>query len=111
MLLLWKHFQSMTMRELKNEFEVNDIGEPKMIIEVEIHWDQESWSLTISQKNYVWIVFECFGLMQVNPVAMASVATVATDVFQINWFSMRSKIAKITKIFGKIEDPENRGVI
>jgi hypothetical protein len=37
MLLLWKHFQSMTMRELKNEFEVNDIGEPKMIIEVEIH--------------------------------------------------------------------------
>jgi len=40
-----------------------------------------------------------------------SVATVATDVFQLNWFSMRNKIGKIAKIFVKIEDPENRGVI
>jgi hypothetical protein len=40
-----------------------------------------------------------------------SVATVVTDVFQINWFSVRIKISKISKIFGKIEDPENRGVI
>jgi hypothetical protein len=41
----------------------------------------------------------------------SSVAMVVTDVFQINWFSMRNKIGKIAKIFGKIEDPENRGVI
>jgi hypothetical protein len=40
-----------------------------------------------------------------------SVATVVTDVFQINWFSVRNKIDKIAKIFWKIEDPENRGVI
>ena len=40
-----------------------------------------------------------------------SVAMVATDVFQINWFSVRHKISKIAKIFGKIEDPENRDVI
>ena len=41
----------------------------------------------------------------------SSVATVATDVFQINWFSVRNKIGKIAKIFVKTEDPKNRGVI
>ena len=41
----------------------------------------------------------------------SSVAMVVTDVFQINWFSVRNKIGKIAKIFGKIEDPKNRGVI
>jgi len=41
----------------------------------------------------------------------SSVATVATDIFQLNWFSMGNKIGKIAKIFVKIEDPENRGVI
>jgi hypothetical protein len=46
-----------------------------------------------------------------NPEHQDSVATVMTDVFQINRFSVGNKIAKITKIFGKIEDPENRGVI
>ena len=40
-------------RDLKSEFEVNDMGEPKMIIGVEIKRDRESRSLTISQKNYV----------------------------------------------------------
>jgi hypothetical protein len=34
-----------------------------------------------------------------------------TNVLQINQFSVGNKIAKIAKIFGKIEDPENRGVI
>ena len=40
-----------------------------------------------------------------------SVAMVATNIFQINRFSVRNKIGKIGKIFVKIEDPENRGVI
>jgi hypothetical protein len=40
-------------RDLKNKFEVNYIGEPKMIIGVEINQDQESQSLTILQKNYI----------------------------------------------------------
>jgi hypothetical protein len=44
-------------------------------------------------------------------VAPHSVATVVTDIFQINWFSVRNKIGKIAKIFVKIEDPENWGVI
>jgi hypothetical protein len=46
-----------------------------------------------------------------TPFAVGSVAMVLTDVFQINWFSVRSKIGKIAEIFVKIEDPENRGVI
>jgi hypothetical protein len=38
-----------------------------------------------------------------------SVATVATDVFQIIQYSVGNKIDEITKIFGKMEDPQNRG--
>jgi len=41
----------------------------------------------------------------------SSVATVATDVFQLNWYSVRNKFYKITRIFKKVEDPENRWVI
>ena len=41
----------------------------------------------------------------------SSVATVMTNIFQLNWFSVRSKIGNIADIFGKIEDPENWGVI
>jgi len=40
-------------------------------------------------------------------VIALSVATVMTDVFQINQFSMRIKIGEIAKVFVKIEDPEN----
>ena len=40
-----------------------------------------------------------------------SVATVTTDVFQINWFSVRGKIGKIAKIIGEIEDTKSWGVI
>jgi len=40
-----------------------------------------------------------------------SVAMVTTDIFQINWFSVRNKIGEIAKLFVKIENPENRGVI
>ena len=57
-------------RDLKDEFEVNDIGEPKMIIGVKINRDRENRSLTISQKNYIRTVLERFGLAQANPVAM-----------------------------------------
>jgi hypothetical protein len=35
---------------------------------------------------------------------LISVAMVAADIFQINWFSVRNKIGKIVKIFVKIED-------
>ena len=57
-------------RDLKSEFEVNDMGEPKMIIGVEIKRDRDSQSLTISQKNYVRTVLEHFGLAKANSVAM-----------------------------------------
>jgi hypothetical protein len=57
-------------RNLKDEFEVNDIGELKMIIGIEINRERESRSLTISQKNYIRTVLERFELAQANPVAM-----------------------------------------
>jgi hypothetical protein len=42
---------------------------------------------------------------------MASVATVMTDVFHKNEINLLRKFAKIMRIFDKIDDPKNRGVI
>jgi hypothetical protein len=41
----------------------------------------------------------------------ASVATVMTDVFHKNEINLLRKFAKIVRIFDKIDDPQNRGVI
>ena len=41
----------------------------------------------------------------------ASVATVMTDVFHKNEINLLRKFAKIVRIFDKIDDPKNRGVI
>jgi hypothetical protein len=43
--------------------------------------------------------------------AVASVATVMTDVFHKNEINLLRKFAKIMRIFDKIDDPKNRGVI
>jgi hypothetical protein len=40
-----------------------------------------------------------------------SVATVMTDVFHKNEINLLRKFAKIVRIFDKIDDPQNRGVI
>ena len=71
------------------------------------------WNWCFSSPIYQWSHIE--GVVGVPWLLMwqstNSVATVVTDVFQINWFSARSKIGEIAKIFVKIEDPKNRGAI
>ena len=42
---------------------------------------------------------------------MASVATVMTDVFRKNEINLLRKSAKIMRIFDKVDDSKNRGVI
>jgi hypothetical protein len=89
------------------------------------------WTSTIDLLESLWStidlkVYWCTILFLTGPVELAlrssvypltqiwhtaSVATVATNVFQINWFSVRDKIDEIVKIFGKIKDLESQGVI
>jgi hypothetical protein len=40
-----------------------------------------------------------------------SVATVMTDVFHTNEINLLRKFAKFVRIFDKIDDPKNRGVL
>jgi hypothetical protein len=43
-------------------------------------------------------------------MTQSSVATVMTDVFQTNWYNVRNKIVKISKVFEKLEHLKNQGV-
>jgi hypothetical protein len=45
------------------------------------------------------------------PIATASVATAITDVFRNNGISVGRNLAKILKIFEKIDEAKSRGVI
>ena len=40
-----------------------------------------------------------------------SVATVMTDAFHINEINLLRKFAKVVRIFDKVDDSKNRGVI
>ena len=44
-------------------------------------------------------------------IVWVSVATVMTDVFHKNEINLLRKFAEIARIFDKIDDPKNRGVI
>ena len=77
---------------------------------------QNLWEWAIASHGRVLVQFGCKCMQPtteswVAAYSTTSVATVTTDVFQINQFSMRNEIGRIAKIFVKIEDPENRGVI
>ena len=43
-------------------------------------------------RDHITVIYD-MGIIRI------SVATVATDVFQINWFSVRNKIGRIAKVF------------
>jgi len=43
--------------------------------------------------------------------SMSSVATVMTEVFQKNGINLLRKFVKIVRIFDKVDDSKNRGVI
>ena len=46
-----------------------------------------------------------------SKLIMTSVATVMTDVFQKNEINLLRKFGKIVRIFDKVDDSKNRGVI
>jgi hypothetical protein len=56
--------------ELKEIFEITDLGEPSKIVGIEIDRDREHHTITISQKQYTESILQKEGLENMNPVGM-----------------------------------------
>ena len=56
-------------RELENQFEITDLGEPNKLIGIEITRDKENGTLTISQTKYIEAILEKYGLENANSVS------------------------------------------
>lgn len=54
---------------LKKEFEISDLGEPKLLIGLQINRDRENRTIAISQENYIERMLRKYQLQNVNPVA------------------------------------------
>jgi hypothetical protein len=53
---------------LKQEVEINDLGEPKKLIGIEIYRDRAARSIQISQEHYIDSILKRFGYDQMSPV-------------------------------------------
>ena len=53
--------------QLKNEFDMNDLGEAMKILGMEITRDRGSGRLWLSQENYILKVLERFNMAEVRP--------------------------------------------
>ena len=56
-------------RELANQFEITDLGEPNKLVGIEITRDKENGTLTISQTKYIEAILEKYGLENANSVS------------------------------------------
>lgn len=54
---------------LKKEFEVHDLGEPSLLIGMEIHRDQQAQTITLSQTNYIRKIVEKHGMKDADPMS------------------------------------------
>ena len=54
--------------ELNNLFDIKDIGEPKLIIGIQVERNRENKSITLSQSNYIDTVLKRFKMMDANPI-------------------------------------------
>jgi hypothetical protein len=70
-LLLFSNSSTMlsaTEITLKQEVEINDLGEPKKLIGIEIYCDRVARSIQISQEHYINSILKRFGYDQMSPV-------------------------------------------
>jgi hypothetical protein len=56
-------------RELSNQFEITDLGEPNKLIGIEITRDRTNGTLNISQSKYIEAILERYGLENANSVS------------------------------------------
>ena len=53
--------------QLKQEFEVKDLGAAKKILEIKIHRNRQEGKLFLSQKKYIEKVLERIGMLDAKP--------------------------------------------
>jgi transposase InsO family protein len=58
-----------TVKSLKNMFEIKDLGEPKLLLGIQIIRDDKTGTITLSQKNYIDTILNRFGYSKLNPVS------------------------------------------
>ena len=56
--------------DLKKKFEIKSLGVPKFLLGIEVNYDQEKRSLSLSLTHYINQVLEQLGLAGCNPVAV-----------------------------------------
>lgn len=55
-------------KELRSKFDINDIGQPGMLLGMKIHKDDDSGTITLSQSHYIDSMLVRFGLQDANSV-------------------------------------------
>ena len=55
--------------EFKKRFEISDLGEIKWLLGLEVNYNKDVWTLSISQGAYVNKLVECFSLESENSVS------------------------------------------
>jgi transposase InsO family protein len=70
MLLFATSVQTMQIakRDITDNFEVTDLGEPKKIVGIEITRDRKQKKITITQTKYIETILAKYGLQDANPV-------------------------------------------
>jgi Reverse transcriptase (RNA-dependent DNA polymerase) len=59
-----------TVNELQKVFEIKDLGEPKLLLGIQIIRDRKAKTITISQRNYINTILERFNYSKLNGVSM-----------------------------------------
>lgn len=57
-----------TVSALKKIFEVKDLGEPKLLLGIQIIRNRKLKTITISQRNYINTILERFNYSKINPI-------------------------------------------
>src|SRR5208283_4216173 len=60
-------------KALLKEFEMKDMGELKSFLGIEVTWDREKHTITLSQRGYIDAILEWFNYGDANPSWMPMV--------------------------------------
>jgi hypothetical protein len=67
---------------LKREVEINDLGEPKKLIGIEIYRDRKNRTIQISQEHYIDSILKRFGYENMSPVTTPMDPNVVLERFE-----------------------------
>jgi len=74
-------------QDLESKFTIKSIGEPSMILGLNIHYHSSNHSISISQTAYIDTILDCFGLAQANHVSTPLDPSVDLDQVERIWRS------------------------